>query len=105
VTRVEIDAVATNAEVGALVARTAEMFLKPVADVLTTTATQIAASHFRRVGPGVASIHNEYFPQTVEYRVSYDGDKHSYMGLWEIGTREFAPRPYLRPAVTAVQHS
>lgn len=79
--------------------------MRPVADAVTVEATRIASRNFRHVGAGVASIHNEYVRRgtTGEYRISYDGEKHSYMGLWEIGTREFPPRPYLRPAVDAVK--
>lgn len=100
---VQIDPVALQRELGLLLREHGREALRPAAEALTAEARQIATRNFRHPGEGVRSIHHEYF-SPHEYRVSYDGAQHSYMGLWEIGTREFPPRPYLRPAVAAVQH-
>lgn len=104
---VDIDNTALQSELMAFTRRSGEEFLRPSAQAVKDTARRIASSQFRHVGPGVRSIHYEFFTRggKIEYRISYDGRKRSYMGLWELGTRRFAPRPYLRPAVDVVQRS
>lgn len=104
--RADIDQSALRSELRGMLQRQGASAMRPVAELLTEEATSIARRNFRHSGEGVRSIHYEFFigiSRLPEYRVSYDGEEHSYMGLWEAGTRRFAPRPYLRPAAAAVQ--
>lgn len=94
---ISMDKKATDDEIKRLL-RNAQPALKPYADKVVETAQRLAP---RRTGRGAASIHAEYgdWGDGPEYRVSYDGDQRSYMGLVEVGTRKMTPRPYLRPAI------
>ena len=103
---VQIDIGALHSELRNIINQQGRQFMQPAAMAVKQEALRIAKLNFKVHGPGVHSIHYEYFSHNTgilpEYRISYDGQKRSYMGLWEIGTRRFGPRPYLRPAAEIV---
>lgn len=68
-------------------------------DIGWEIATIAAVLAPKESGGGASSIRAELVRVNgvAEVRVSYDQD-HWYMGLYETGAEDIAPRPFLRPA-------
>lgn len=72
---------------------------QPAADAVAAEARRLAP---RRSGRGPASIAAEYNSSDGGFHIGY-GERQSYMGLQEVGTRRTRPHAFLRPALNVIR--